>query len=168
MLGPPLFNIYVRGLPSVFHRCTFKATSFADDTNGMKTFSVQFQYNVVKNDIPKCLGEVAKWMNRYFLKINPDKTEILFLFPKELRDSVIVHGTFLEGQCIRFSSAVKNVGVWLDEQLSMNIHINKIVSHCYKLLKDIGRIRKMLTRGHTEMLVHPVISSRIDYCNSLF
>ena len=50
----------------------------------------------------------------------------------------------------------------------MNIHINKIVSHCYKLLKDIGRIRKMLTRGHTEMLVHPVISSRIDYCNSLF
>ena len=26
----------------------------------------------------------------------------------------------------------------------------------------------MLTRGHTEMLVHPVISSRMDYCNSLF
>ena len=111
---------------------------------------------------------VAKWMNRYCLKINPDKTEILLLFPKELKDSVIVQGTFLEGQRIRFSSTVKNVGVWLDEQLSMDVHINKVVSHCYKLLKDIGRIRKMLTRGHTEMLVHPVISSRMDYCNSLF
>ena len=71
-------------------------------------------------------------------------------------------------QCIRYSDAVKNVGVWLDECLNMNKHVNKIVSHCYKLLKDIGRIRIVLSRKHTEMLVHAVISSRLDYCNSLF
>ena len=87
VLGPPLFNIYVRGLPKVFQECFFRATSFADDTNGMKTFSIQFQYDVVKNDIPNCLSEVARWMNRYFLKINPDKTEILLLYPEALRGS---------------------------------------------------------------------------------
>ena len=43
-----------------------------------------------------------------------------------------------------------------------------LVSHCYKLLKNIGRIRNIISMTHTEMLVHAVISSRLDYCNSLF
>ena len=41
-------------------------------------------------------------------------------------------------------------------------HVNKIVSHDYKLLKDIGRVRNILTETHTEMLVHAVIASRLD------
>ena len=58
--------------------------------------------------------------------------------------------------------------MWLDEQLNLKKHVNKIVSHCYKLLKDIGRVRNVLSEKHTEMLVHAVTSSRLDYCNSLF
>lgn len=49
----------------------------------------------------------------------------------------------------------------------MNKHINKVVSHCYKLLKDIGRVRNVLSMKHTEMLVHSVVG-RFDYCNGLF
>jgi hypothetical protein len=63
---------------------------------------------------------------------------------------------------------VKNVGVWLDKNLRLDKHINHIVSHCYKILKDIGRIKKCLQRIHIESLVHAVTSSRLDYCNSLF
>ena len=103
-----------------------------------------------------------------FLKINPDKTEIILFHPKSLQNRVVIRGTFVGDQCIRFSSEVRNVGVVLDEQLNMKKHVNKIVSHCYKLLKDIGRVRNMLSEKHTEMLVHAVTSSRIDYCNSLF
>ncbi len=50
----------------------------------------------------------------------------------------------------------------------MDKHVNNVVSHCYKILKDIGRIRNVLSDKHTEMLIHAVISSRLDYCNSLF
>ena len=69
---------------------------------------------------------------------------------------------------MRFSHEVKNVGVWLDNNLKLDKHINMIVSHCYKLLKDIGRIRNVLSNKYTEMLVHAVVTSRLDYCNSLF
>ena len=58
--------------------------------------------------------------------------------------------------------------VWLDKHLNLKTHVNKIVSHCYKLLKDIGRIRSVLSQKHTETLVHAVTSSRLDYCNSIF
>ena len=50
----------------------------------------------------------------------------------------------------------------------MDKHVNQIISHCYKILKDIGRIKKCLQQSHLERLVHSVISSRLDYCNSLF
>lgn len=168
VLGPVLFNIYVRSQPKVFKKCNFNTTSFADDANGSKTFALTFQYNVLKNDLPACLREVTTWMNINFLKINADKTEILLLFPESLSNKVIIRGVLYEDQCIRFSKDVKNVGVWLDQNVNFDKHTNKIVSHSHKLLKDIGRIRNVLTKDHTEMLVHAVISSRLDYCNSLF
>ena len=49
----------------------------------------------------------------------------------------------------------------------MDKHVNTIVSHCYALLRKIGRVRNMLTEQDTETLVHAVISNRMDYCNSL-
>ena len=163
VLGPDLFSIYVRYQPKVFQHCTFKSTSFADDSNGRKTFSVEFQFNICKNDVANLLREVTKWMNWMFMKINPEKTEIVLFYPKALEDKVIIHGTIVDDKCIRYSKVVKNVGVWLDECLNMDIHINKVVSHSHKLLKDIGKIRNVISHKHTEMLVHTVSSSRLDY-----
>jgi hypothetical protein len=122
----------------------------------------------VKDDVPKCMRMITKWMHKMFLKINGDKTEILLLYPDSLEDKVIVRGVIIDDQCIRFSKYVKNVGLWLDGNLNFDYHVNKIVAHCFKLLKDIGRIRTVLSRKHTEMLVHAVSSSRLDYCNSVF
>ena len=101
------------------------------------------------------------------MKINPEKTEIMLLHPSSLRKEVIIKGVLLDGQCIRFSNQVKNVGVWIDCNLTMNKHVNSIVSHCYKIMKDIGRVKKHLGRSQLERILHAVISSRLDQCNSL-
>ena len=114
------------------------------------------------------MDNVKKWMNVHKLKINTDKTEITLFHPKGLENQVIIKGTHFDNQCIRFTPVVKNIGVWLDQHLNMEHHINKIVSKCYQLLKNVCRIRKVLSFENTEILVHTVISSRIDYCNSLY
>ena len=168
VLGPKLFSIYVRAQPKIFDNCSFTASSFADDSNGRKTFSLCFQYHVLKNELSHCMNQITLWMNKQFLKINPEKTEMLFLYPDSLKDKVIIKGVIIDDQCIRFSDKVKNVGLWLDSNLTFNFHINKVVSHCHKLLKDIKRVRPLLSSQHTAMLVHSVISSRLDYCNSVF
>ena len=169
VLGPEIFSLYVRNQPKVFEKCQFNSSSFADDSNGRKSFALSFQYNVLKHDVRHCLEEITKWMNNQFLKINPDKTEILLLYPRSMENEVIIRGTIInDQQCIRFSEEVKNVGVWIDKNLEMTNHINKIVSHCFKILKDIRRIRSFLTQKDTETLVHSVTSMRFDYCNSLF
>ena len=168
VLGPKIFNINVRSQPMVFKHCLFSTSSFADDSNGRKQFALTFQFNVLKNDIVNCLKHIIEWSNAHYMKINPDKTEILLLCPSSMNKDIIIKGVIFEDQCIRFSKEVKNVGVWLDRNLQMDKHINNVTSHCYKILKDIGRVRKCLEQSHLERLVHAVVSSRLDYCNILF
>ena len=167
VLGPKLFNINVRSQPLVFKHCMFTTSSFADDSNGRKQFALTFQFNVLKNDIVNCLKHVIEWSNAHYMKINPQKTEILLLCPSSLNSKVIIKGVMFEGQCIRFSTNVKNVGVVLDKNLNLDKHVNLLVSHCYKILKDIGRVKKCMERSQLERVVHAVISNRFDYCNSI-
>ena len=151
----------------VFKHCKFSTSLFADDSNGRLSFSLSFQFEVLKNVVPDCMQQIVRWSHAHFMCINPDKTEILLACPPSLNKEVLIKGILFQDQCIRFSDFVKNVGVMIDKNLDLNKHVSHIVSHCYKILKDIGRIRKNLEKNHIENLVHAVISTRLDYCNSL-
>ena len=169
VLGPTLFNIYSRKFADVVKLCGFIPGGFADDNNASNTFALCLQYRVLTEKLHLLMDSVTKWMNSLYLKINPDKTEIILFLPKASMLDNAIGGAFLGGGgCIRFSGTVKNLGVILDRHLTLEQHIKSIVSHCYKLLSDIGRIRSVLTEKQTESLVHSVISSRLDYCNALF
>ena len=114
------------------------------------------------------MEQISNWMNSHFLQINPDKTEIIVFLPKHLRNSKTIKGCFLEGNCIRFSNIVKNLGFKLDRFLDMDHQVDAIVSHCYKLISDVSQNRELLSDKNTELLMQAMISSRIDYCNSLY
>ena len=81
VLGPILFNIYVSSLSNVINEVQMFSSSYADDTNACIKLSLQFQYYNIAIRIPALLKEIQKWMNLYFLKLNPDKTEIMLLCP---------------------------------------------------------------------------------------
>ena len=49
----------------------------------------------------------------------------------------------------------------------MVTNINKICSASYFYLHNIGHIRKFFSVESMKLLVHALVSSRIDYCNSL-
>lgn len=169
VLGPILFNIYIRSLYSVIDAAGFSTSGYADDSNAKQTFPICFQYDIITQQLPKLMDQITNWMNSFFLKINPDKTEIILFTPKVLKDRPTINGTiFSTGTCIRFSDVVQNLGVKLDRLLSFESHIDSTVAHCFKLLKDVSSIRNLISKEDTEMLVHSIISSRLDYCNSLF
>ena len=169
VLGPILFNIYTSSLSHVIRNFGFSTSGYADDNNAYESFSLTFQFQVVTKRLPELLNQINEWMNLFFLKMNPDKTEIIMLIPQQLKDSHIINGCiFIDGCCIQFANFVKNLGFILDKYLNMDVQVNSVVSLCYKLLSDIGKIRKLLSDKHAQMLVQAVISSRLDYCNSLF
>ena len=63
---------------------------------------------------------------------------------------------------------VKNLGVYIDPELNLLTHVNRIVSSSFNILWNISRIRCYLDCDSTKVLVQALIISKLDYCNSLF
>ena len=169
VLGPVLFNIYVSSLPSFIQKQGFTSSMYADDTNARIKFSFKFQLSNVSFKIPQLINEVSAWMKLHFLKVNPDKTEIMLFYPQSCKNEPKICGVFVEDNCIRFqNNSVKLLGINLDTHMNFENHINQLVSECYYHLKNIGKIRRYLTVQDAEKLIHALISSKFDYCNALF
>ena len=49
----------------------------------------------------------------------------------------------------------------------MSQHVHSVCRTGYYHLRNIGRIRRNLTLDATKTLVHALVTSRLDYCNSL-
>ena len=65
------------------------------------------------------------------------------------------------------SVEVKNLGVIFDSDNSFDNHVAKVCRACYYHLHDLRRIRKFLEVETAILLANAMVSSRLDYCNSL-
>jgi hypothetical protein len=65
------------------------------------------------------------------------------------------------------SQSVKNQGVILDPQLTMNDEIISVYRKSYFHISCIARIRKYLSRSSAVQIVHAFVTPTLDYGNSL-
>ena len=63
--------------------------------------------------------------------------------------------------------SVRDLDVHLDSELTMKIHVSKVVSSCYHQLSRIRQVRRLVGQDVAQQLVSAFILSRLDYCNSL-
>ena len=78
VLGPILFNIYIRPLYPYIAPTLYSVFGFADDHQLLKQFVPFLQVQAI-DDINSCLERVNNWMNEFFLCLNPTKTKILII-----------------------------------------------------------------------------------------
>ena len=65
------------------------------------------------------------------------------------------------------SSKVRDLGVIFDQFLNFDDYISGVCRSTHFLLRNIGRIRHLLSYDACAQLIHALISIRLDYCNSL-
>ena len=128
VLGPILFNIYIRSIYAYVEALHFKIEGYADDHQLYKQFVPIFQTTVLGSSVNECLSSISKWMNNYFLKLNKNKTKIMVLAPPSVMQSIFIHGTFIDNGCVRFVNCAKNLGVWIDSELTFKVQVQKVVS----------------------------------------
>ncbi|XP_078330690.1 uncharacterized protein LOC144624664 [Crassostrea virginica] len=101
------------------------------------------------------------------LKLNQDKTEFIVFTPKhQIKESSSYHLNFSD-TIVREVSSVKDLGVWVDKALSMQMQISSRSRACYYQLRNIGRIRPLITEDDCNTLVCSLVTSRLDYANAL-
>mgnify|MGYP000135068650 CR=1 FL=1 len=110
-----------------------------------------------KSLIDEYIQDVPPWMVANKLKLNGDKTEFLVLTahqsPEPPLDSIKIGADI-----IKASRSAKNIGVWLDSVLSMDVQINNICKTNFFNLRNIAKIRKFLTHRQCEIFIHAFIS----------
>ena len=107
-------------------------------------------------------------MSENLLKLNDDKTEVVVITSRE-------HISAAQNICINVGGfdippsdqPPRNLGVLFDSTCSLKHHVNKLCKSLNYSLYNIGKIRKYLDRSTTELLVNSLITSKLDYCNSL-
>lgn len=169
VLGPMLFTMYtspiskiINNYASIYHHL------YADDT---QIYMGLNNHNIVQSldTLNQCLCNINKWMMENKLKLNPDKTEFLLTGTRIRRTNLSSHfPTDLLGNSLTPSDKVRNLGVVFDANLSLAQHVTAICRSCYYHIKDLCRIRRFLSKSVAIKLANALVTSRIDYCNSLF
>ena len=153
VLGPLLFSIYLLPLGDIIRQHNLTYHIYADDVQLYLAFHPGTVPSTAES-FEHCIQDIRSWMTTNKLKLNGHKTEFILLS--------------IGGSCVSPSSSVRNLGVILDSELSMQPQISSVCKSAYFHLRNIARIRKYLTESAARSLVHAFVTSRIDYCNSLF
>ena len=103
------------------------------------------------------------------LKLNPEKTEFIVFGSKAQRQKISSHfHVSILGSFLHPVDSVRNLGVWFDADFSFSEHIKRTCKACFLQMRDLRRIRKYLIPEVAVRAANALVSSRLDYCNSLF
>ena len=115
-----------------------------------------------------CLESVRSWMHNNHLKLNESKTEFLVICGKTVQNKICNLSSITIGtESVEVSKVARNIGVLIDENLSMIDHVSSVSRACYHQLHKISKIRQYLSEEAASNLVRSLVLSKLDYCNSL-
>ena len=164
VLGPFLFSVYVSPITEVITSHGVQFHQYADDTQ---------LYVAVKSDadvqkLEECTIAVRDWFTENGMLLNPDKSEVLLVARKGNAEK-FAHGTGVKvaGSDIAFSVQLKSLEVTLDQNLSFDQHVSNIVKASNFNIRALRHIRPMLDRSVANTIACSIVSTRLDYCNSL-
>ena len=61
----------------------------------------------------------------------------------------------------------RNLGVEFDKDFNFRKHKSKVCRSCYYHIRDLRRFRRCLTAAVTKTIATSLVSSKLDYCNSI-
>ena len=168
VLGPQEFTAYTEDLACLIHRHHLGHHLYADDTQLIDSVKI-VDIGTLINRLQLCIDDITSWCASRRLQLNPVKTELIwFGTTSSLKKIMDVSPVLNVGNdVIRPVSVVRDLGVLLDQELSMKQHINKITSSCFFQLRRLKQVRRILGPEITASLVSAFVTSRLDYCNAL-
>lgn len=169
VLGPLIFIMYTRPIGIIARKYGVKFHLYADDTQLYASLDLNDRDSSKSslNNLEQCIDELRSWMTHNRLKLNDDKSDVIYIASPHYLKSLSTPGIKVGDARIPPSDKVKNLGVIFDKYLNMESHITTVCRSAYFHLKNIRSLKPILQPEALITVTHAFITSRIDYCNSL-
>jgi hypothetical protein len=168
VLGPKQFLAYSEDVVDIFSSHGITHHGFADDTQGL-AHSRPGDVQTITDSLQDTVMDVGRWCSSRRLQLNAKKSEIIWfgtasnLHKLDIADMRLKFGT----DVIEPAEVVRDLGVYLDSELSMRQHISRLTRSCFYHLRRLRPICRLLGHDVTQRLVSAFVLSRLDYCNAL-
>ena len=159
--GPLKFCLYLLLLCSILKHHNIGYHIYADDTQ----LYISFKCNDPLATLPKlnsCVSDIRVWMIKHKLKINDSKQNSLFSDLHKLNKISVVCQSVCGDSIILQSSKVRDFGVIFYQSLSFDDYISGVCRSTHFHLRNIGRIRSLLSYEATAQLPHALMED--SYC----
>ena len=157
VLGPLLFLIYINDI--VTSSDVFKFILFADDTS--LHFSCD-NVQVIEDTVNHELAKISEWLSANRLSLNVGKSKLLY-FTNNDRTALKDIEIKINNQTLAEVASAKYLGVYLDNKLQWDVHINNIKLRLSKGVGILAKIRHYVPKSVLRSLYFTFINSHIDY-----
>ena len=113
-----------------------------------------------------CVLVIDSWTLLNKLNLDKDKTELLVMSSLHRGRPPLSHIHVCDERVLA-SPRAGNSGVLFDESLNMVPQVTAMCKSAFYHLRKIRLIRKHLTFDSAQVLVQALVTSKLDYCNSL-
>ena len=167
VLGPLLFCLYTSLLGHIFSNSPVSYSLYADDTQLYISFSSSDSaHNLTV--LSSCLDSVHSWFTINRLSVNSSKNEFLLVGTPQQRSKLTAMSVSFCGTALTPSDSCRNLGVVFDSDLSFKKHISNVCRLSFYHIRQLRQIRSSLDTNSAIILANALVSSKLDYCNSLY
>lgn len=165
-LGPTQFIAYTESTSEIFSSHSVQYHLFADDTQVYDHCEISAIPSLLAR-LSSCIDDLAQSFASLRLQLNPSKTEFIWFASHsnlaKIPDNC--QSIRIRESIVRSTDTVRDLGVFLDSELSMKHHISKTASACFFHLRRLRQIRGRVTDEVMMQLLSSLVLSRLDYCN---
>jgi len=125
VLGPLLFALYSADVIKIAASHGVYIHVYADDMQTYASCSAQDQ-QIVTSRLLACVADIEAWMTSNRLKLKADKTEFIWLGTRQQIAKVSSSQLLIKGQFITPLNKVRDLGVNIDSELSMDAQTRNV------------------------------------------
>lgn len=159
VLGPTLWNILYDELLEIEQPDGIQLLAFADD---VAIVASAMNEEILMNKVNTSLCRVTSWMEKRKLQAVPEKTEAVIFTTRRKTEPIFF--TMYNKQVFP-TTAIKYLGVWLDNKMTFKTHIDKVIKKAEKSLTALTSLMPNVggPRSSKRKVLASVIHSQLLY-----
>lgn len=159
-LGPLFFNLFINDVAHCFRHSTFYL--YADDLKIVKRVDNILDCTHLQEDIDRFVD----WCSDNRMVLNIKKCHFIRFTRKK---EPFTYMYKIKNQPLNEVTEIRDLGVHFDKKLTFNVHIDKLVNKCFKMLGFVIRNTKTFKSPHSKILIYnALIRSSLEYCSVIW